>query len=106
MSTKKRKMLGLEDLEKKHGPLTLGRFIESWRLSEDCTQRAFAQKLGMSPANLCDIEKGRKGVSISKAIEIAKKIGYSPTVLVQLTLQEQVHSSGLDYLVQVHKRVA
>jgi transcriptional regulator with XRE-family HTH domain len=70
------------------------------------TQKEFAKKLGISAANLCDIEKGRKGVSIFRATEIAKKIGYSPTVLVELALQEQIDSSGLDFSVVVKKRAA
>jgi hypothetical protein len=49
---------------------------------------------------------GRKGVSIFKAAEMAKRIGYSPTVLVQLALQDQVEASGLAYTVEVKKRVA
>ena len=105
MSTK-RTIFGLKDLEKKFGPLTLGRFISSWRLSEELSQKEFAKKIGISPANLCDIEKGRKGVSIFRATEIAKKIGYSPTVLVQLALQEQIDSSGLDFSVEVKKGAA
>jgi len=105
MSTKKVKF-GLADLEGKYGPLTLGRFLAAWRMSDGISQREFAEKIGISSANLCDIEKGRKGVSIYKATEIAKKIGYSPTVLVQLALQEQIESVGLDYTVEVMKRVA
>lgn len=105
MSTKKQKS-GLAELERKYGSLTLGRFIAAWRLSEEQSQRSFAKKLGISPANLCDIEKGRKGVSLYKATEIAKKIGYSPTALVQLALQDQIEASGLDYTVEVKKRVA
>jgi transcriptional regulator with XRE-family HTH domain len=105
MSTKERKF-GLKDLEKQYGELTLGRFICSWRKSEGMNQKEFAEKIDISPANLCDIEKGRKGVSLFKAADIAKKIGYSPTVLVQLALQEQVESSGLNYTVEVKKRVA
>lgn len=105
MSTKE-KRFGLKDLEKKYGSLTLGRFISSWRKSEGMNQREFAEKIGISPANLCDIEKGRKGVSLFKAADIARKIGYSATFLVQLALQEQVESSGLDYTVEVKKRVA
>ena len=104
MSTKEK--FGLKDLEKKYGELTLGRFISSWRKSEGMNQKEFAEKIDISPANLCDIEKGRKGVSLFKAAHIAKKIGYSPTVLVQLALQEQVESFGLDYTVEVKKRVA
>ena len=105
MSTRKQKF-GVRELEKKYGALTLGRFIASWRLSEGLSQKEFAKKLRMSAANLCDIEKGRKGVSIFKATEIAKAIGYSPTVLVQLALQEQVESSGLDYTVEVKTKAA
>lgn len=105
MSTKKVKF-GLADLEAKHGPLTLGRFLTAWRMSDGISQKEFAEKIGISAANLCDIEKGRKGVSIYKATEIAKKIGYSPTVLVQFALQEQIESVGLDYTVEVVKRVA
>jgi transcriptional regulator with XRE-family HTH domain len=105
MSTRKSKY-NITDLVKKHGQLTLGRFISSWRLCEELSQKEFAKKLGISPANLCDIEKGRKGVSLYRATEIAKKIGYSPTILVELALQEQIDSSGLDYSVEVKKKVA
>ncbi len=97
---------GTKDLEKKYGPLTLGRFISSWRLSEELSQKEFAKKLGISAANLCDIEKGRKGVSIIRATQIAKKIGYAPAVLVELAIQEQIDSSGLDFSVVVKKRSA
>ena len=105
MSTKK-VTFGLKDLEKKLGKLTLGRFLASWRRSEGISQKAFAKMLGISAANLCDIEKGRKGVSIFKATEIARAIFYSPTMLVQLALQEQMESSGLDYMVEVKTRAA
>ncbi|MBN8548409.1 MAG: helix-turn-helix transcriptional regulator [Deltaproteobacteria bacterium] len=105
MSTRKTSF-GLADLERRYGPLTLGRFLSSWRTSESLSQKDFAKKIGISPANLCDIERGRKGVSIFKAAQIAKEIGFSPTMLVQLALQDQMNSSGLDYAVEVKKRVA
>jgi transcriptional regulator with XRE-family HTH domain len=106
MTTKRTGNYTVRDFERKYGTLTLGRFLSSWRLSEEISQKEFAEQLGISPANLCDIEKGRKGVSIDKAVEIARAIGYSPTILVELALQEQVRSSGLDYTVKVKKRVA
>ena len=105
MSTKKN-VFGIKELERKYGVLSLGRFIASWRQSEGLSQKDFAKKLRMSPANLCDIEKGRKGVSLYKATEIAKVIGYSPTVLVQLALQDQVDSTGLDYCVELRIKAA
>jgi transcriptional regulator with XRE-family HTH domain len=103
MSTK-RVNQSIKELEITFGALTLSRFITAWRISADMNQRAFAKLIGISAANLCDIEKGRKGVSLYKATEIAKKIGYSPTALVQFALQEMVNSSGLNYQVEVKKR--
>ena len=65
------------------------------------TQVAFAKKLGISPANLCDIEKGRQLVSPKKAAQIAKKIGYSETVLVELVINEQLAAEGLKMRIKV-----
>jgi len=94
-------MYASEILEKRLGPMTMARFLRSWRLCEEMSQREFAKLLKMLPANLCDIEKGRKGVSPEKAEQIAKILGYSETVLVKLALQEQLKSAGLNYLIEV-----
>jgi transcriptional regulator with XRE-family HTH domain len=93
MSTKSK--FGRGDLEKRMGPMTLATFLSSWRESLDMTQVAFAKKLGISAANLCDIEKGRQLVSPKKAAQIAKKIGYSETILVELVINEQLAAEGL-----------
>lgn len=93
MST--RSKYGRKSLEDRLGAMTLASFLSSWRESEGLTQVAFAKKLGISPANLCDIEKGRQVVSPKKAAEIAKKIGYSETVLVELAINEQLALDGL-----------
>ena len=75
--------------------------MRSWRLSEGLSQRAFAKKIRVSAENLCDIEKGRKGVSPEKAHEIAKAIGYSPAVLVRMALEEQLAAAGLKYQIEL-----
>ena len=93
MSTKTK--YGRMSLEKRLGVMTLAAFLSSWRESLGITQAAFAKKLGISPANLCDIEKGRQIVSPKKAAEIAKKIGYSEAVLVELVINEQLAAEGL-----------
>ena len=98
------KKFGLSDAEETYGNLTLGRFLRSWRLCEELNQKEFAKKLGISSANLCDIEKGRKGVSIYKAAEIGQILGYPPTVLVQLALQELVNTLGLNCAVELKNR--
>jgi len=95
MNIKNKKLLDRSSLDKKIGPITFGSFLVSWRLSLGLTQIAFAKKIGISPANLCDIEKGRQLVSAKKAAEVAKKIGYSQTVLVEIALNEQLAAEGL-----------
>jgi transcriptional regulator with XRE-family HTH domain len=99
MNTKSK--YGKRDLEKRLGPMTLASFLSSWRESLEMTQVEFAKKLGISPANLCDIEKGRQLVSPKKAAQIAKKIGYSETVLVELVINEQLAAEGLKMRIKV-----
>ena len=58
-STKKRapKRTGaLEFLEELDGPLTMQNFLVSWRETEELSQTEFAKRLGVTRANLCDIE--------------------------------------------------
>jgi transcriptional regulator with XRE-family HTH domain len=105
MSINTKSQQGLRDLEKRLGKSTVGEFLRMWRLSEELSQKAFAKKLKMSPANLCDIEKGRKGVSPEKAEEIAQALGYSTTVLVRMALAEQLESAGLKYVVEIKPAV-
>ena len=99
--TTKNKKYGSSDLNKRLGKMTVGVFLRSWRLSEELSQKEFSQKLKISPANLCDIERGRKGVSPEKAEDMAKRLGYSKAVLVQMALQEQLESAGLKYDIEV-----
>lgn len=104
MATKKDQFGNIKSLRKHLGPMTVGSFLRAWRKSEEMTQREFAEMLGISPANLCDIEKERKGVSLEKAEEIAEIIGYSPTVLIGLAFNEQLRDAGLEYEVEVKPR--
>jgi len=55
----------------------------------------------LSVANLCDIEKGRKGVSPKKAEQIALAIGVPPALLVRLALEESLKAAGLKYKVEI-----
>jgi transcriptional regulator with XRE-family HTH domain len=101
MTTEKQKQHGLKGLEKRLGHLTVGEFLSTWRLSEELGLKEFGKKLGLSVANLCDIEKGRKGVSPEKAERIAKAIGVPPALLVRLAIEESLKASGLRYHVEV-----
>jgi len=55
----------------------------------------------MSVANLCDIEKGRKGVSPEKAEQIAKAIGVPAGLLIRLSIEENLRAAGLKYTVEI-----
>jgi transcriptional regulator with XRE-family HTH domain len=101
MSTDRRKMFELKDLEKKLGKLTVGEFLHTWRTSEEMSLKDFGKRVGLSIPNLCDIEKGRKGVSPEKAEQIAKAIGVPPALLVRLSIEESLQAAGLKYKVEI-----
>jgi transcriptional regulator with XRE-family HTH domain len=75
--------------------------IRSYRESEEMSQVDFAKKLGISKAHLCDIEKRRRFVSATRAAEFAKKMGYPPTYMIKLALQDDFKNNGLPYTVDV-----
>lgn len=99
MST--RKTFNIHSLERRYGRMTFSKFLVSWRKSEDFSQVEFAKKLGISKANLCDLEKGRKRVSPERAAKIARKLGLPPAGLIQLALQDMLDELGLDFQVEV-----
>ena len=89
----------LEDIT--GGPLTLGKFLQSIRLGEEMSQVEFADQLGISKSHLCDIEKGRKLVSLERAVIFAKTLSYSPEQFVRLSLQDQVEKAGLKFKIKI-----
>jgi antitoxin HigA-1 len=100
MTTDKKKFR-LKNLETRLGHLTVGEFLHTWRSSEEMSLKDFGKFIKMSVANLCDIEKGRKGVSPEKAEQIAKVIGVPPALLVRLSIEESLQAAGLKYKVEI-----
>jgi transcriptional regulator with XRE-family HTH domain len=101
MSTDRNKAFGPRDLERRLGKLTVGEFLHTWRVSEEMSLVDFGKLVGMSVANLCDIEKGRKGVSPEKAEQIAKAIGVPHALLIRLSIEESLRAAGLKYTVEI-----
>jgi transcriptional regulator with XRE-family HTH domain len=95
-----------KELQKKYGKMTFGRFLISWRESEEMTQAKFARKLGLSPANLCDLEQGRRIPSPSRAKKIARILGLPEKGLITLALQDALHEEGLKYSVTLNDEAA
>jgi hypothetical protein len=55
----------------------------------------------VSRAYLCDVEKGRRAVSVERAAEWARKLGYLQAQYVALALQAEVNAAGLKLRVSV-----
>ena len=104
MTTKKLNgSLGNDFLRSKLGtPITFGIALESLRDLYQQSQTAFAKKLGISRAYLCDVEKGRRFVSPGKAALFAKLIGHPPEYFVQLAIDDMLRAEGLKLKVQVN----
>lgn len=83
------------------GPISLGEWINAIRLGEEESLTIFAKKLGISRMHLCDIEKGRRVVSVERAHRWAKKLGYSPVMFVKLALEHQLQKAALKFTVDI-----
>lgn len=92
---------GTADLERDFGSLTFGNALASYRMGEDTSQREFAAFLEISPQSLCDIERGRRIPSPSRAAEIAKKLGEPESFWVRLALQDMLRKEDLNLVVSV-----
>jgi len=90
-----------EELRKKYGRITFGAFLMAWRTSDDLSQAAFAKKIGLSAANLCDLEQGRRIPSPARAKKIAKKLGLPEKNLVAIALEDALAKEGMKYSVEL-----
>jgi transcriptional regulator with XRE-family HTH domain len=99
MSTKNR--IGIESLEARFGPMTVGLFLKAIREGDDISQVDFAKKLKISRANLCDLEKERKLVSPERAAKFARILKVPESALVRLALQDILRAAHLNYQVQL-----
>jgi transcriptional regulator with XRE-family HTH domain len=94
------------DLFRDHGDLSFGEILRGFRLSDELSQIEFAKKLDISPANLCDLEKGRKIPGPLRAIRIARKLGLSETFLLQVALQDILRREKIKYRVTIEARAS
>lgn len=76
------------------GPLTFGEMIHSIRQADEISQTDLARRMEISRAMLCDIEKGRRPVSVERAKSFAEVLGYSVTQFVAVAVEEQLRKSG------------
>ena len=87
-------------------PLTFGGIIKNIRLTEydNMTQQKFADDvLHLSKTRLSDIENNRKLVSISKAIELARKLSQSKRFFVTVAMQDMLNKNNLEYSIKLEE---
>ena len=94
MNTRSKK-LAKNAVKKITGFISFGEMILSYRLSQEITQVEMAQKLGTSKQELCNIEKGRKAVSVERAVSFAKILKMPPKTFAKYALQDQLNKAGL-----------
>ena len=92
---------GAKEMERDFGPLTFGNALESHRKCEEISQREFAAILGISPQSLCDIEKGRKTPSVTRAAKIAAILNEPEKTWIRLALQDMLRKGNLEYKVSL-----
>lgn len=100
-STGRRGRIPAREVFAGHGEMTFARAIRAWRESEGWTQVEMARKLGVSRANLCDFEKGRKLPGPGRAWKMARKIGMVEPYVVQLVLQDILRREKVPCQVEV-----
>lgn len=86
------------------GPETLGGMLRTIRLTDGHGQQEIADKLGISKSHLCDIERGRKLVSPTRAAEFARALGYPVEVFVCQAIEDELAQGGLHFRVALTKR--
>ena len=92
-----------KELEEERGPVTFGILLESHRKCEGMTQEELGSLLEISRASVCDLEKGRKIPSPSRAFHIASAFGVLPSYWVEVALQDHFREYGLDLKISVQE---
>ncbi len=88
------------------GPLTFGRMIESIRTADEISQVDLARRMKISRAHLCDVEKGRRTVTVERAARFARVLGYSVHQFVATALQDQLRKAGVSGTVHLESAAA
>ena len=84
--------------------LSFGRMIQSIRQADEISQAVLARKLKISRAHLCDIEKGRRKITVDRAARFASILGYSVNQFVAVAIEDQLRKAGLS--IRVHLEAA
>ena len=74
------------------GEMLLKEFLEPLNMS----QRVFADKLGWTTAKLNELIRGKRGVTASSALDLAKTLKTTPELWLQLQMYCDLHEAELE----------
>lgn len=94
----------LESITRKK--MTIGNLLWSIRECDEISQADFSKLLGISRQYLCDVERGRRAVSVEAAANFANKLGHSPKQFIRLALQDELDRCGIHYDIELHDQHA
>ena len=101
--TTKNTLKAKKAIRKITGPISFGEMLYSFRFSNDYSQVAMAEILGISKQDLCNIEKGRKSVSVERAKIFAEILGMPSKTFAKYALQDQLNSAGIAGEVEINE---
>jgi DNA-binding XRE family transcriptional regulator len=90
----KKKVIAKHAIRKITGTISFGTMIYSYRLSQEYNQTEMANILEISKQDLCNIEKGRKLVSVERAITFANALSMPIKTFAKYALQDQLYKAG------------
>jgi transcriptional regulator with XRE-family HTH domain len=85
------------------GPICFGEMLHAFREAREFTQVEMAEMLSISKQDLCNIEKGRKLVSVERAITFAQALNMPAKTFAQYALQDQLNKAGLEGIVTINR---
>jgi transcriptional regulator with XRE-family HTH domain len=101
--TTKKKISAKIVISKLMGPVTFGEMLSSYRESREMSQIQMSKELDISKQDLCNIEKGRKIVSVVRAASFAKALGMPVKTFAKYALQDQLLRAGISGEVFIQK---
>lgn len=75
---------------------TFGEALRGFREIQGYTQVELAKLLGISKQELCNIEKGRKIISLERSVSFAKALKLPSTVFASYILEDELYRAGIE----------
>lgn len=91
----------LIDADKVLEPLSLGDALEAIREDLELTKVGMATKLGISKSHYGNVVNGLENISIKRAGEWAKVLGYPEMLFIQYAIQDSLKRNNYSYTVRL-----